>query len=182
VARTVPLLMLMFAIVSAAPVRGFAQGHTMSGPAPVGGNAENLNPGERRLFERMLCMCGTCARLPLATCTCDFAGATRASMRERLAQGTAADDIVNEYVARYGVAALSVPPDAGHNRAVWFLPVSAIALGALGAIALVRRWRAKSRASATVLSDAATADPSKTVKSKAEYDRRLDEELRGLDE
>ncbi len=154
-----------------------AQGHTMSQPPPVGGASEQMSPEEHRLFDRLLCMCGDCQRLPLATCTCDFAAATRANMRAQLARGVSADDIVSRYASRWGAAALSVPPDAGHNRMVYLAPIAAALGGAAVAWRIVRSWRGRAVASAKK-----TTNVRETATQKAEYDKRLDEELRGLDD
>lgn len=186
VARNTAVLLALLALGGALALRpalAFAQEHDSSGPPPVGGSSETLSPEERRLFDRMLCMCGTCARLPLATCTCGWAAAMRASMRRRLAAGMSADQIVNEYVARFGAAALAVPPDAGHNRAVYALPLAALLASGGLAFYLVRRWqrsgaRAVEPGTGESLRPAAGAAPL----TRDDYDRRLDEELRGLDD
>lgn len=163
-----------------------AQGHNTSSPPPVAGNTEQLTPTERKLFDRLLCMCGDCARLPLATCTCDTAAHTRSSMREQLANGESSDDIVLAYVRRFGAAALSVPPDSGQNRLVYMGPIVAFGITAGMGVVLVRRWRARG---AMTLKPAqavpgATGNTAATAKEQADtaaLDRRLDEELRDLD-
>jgi cytochrome c-type biogenesis protein CcmH/NrfF len=94
----------------------------------------------------------------------------------------AADAIVSAYVARYGAAALAVPPDQGHNRGVYALPIAAIAAGAVAGVMIVRRWRARGAAVAAGRAGAAQEAPREDDATRAEYDRRLDEELRGLDE
>ena len=158
-----------------------AQGHTTSQPLPVGGDSEPMTVDERRLFDQMLCMCGDCQRLPLTTCTCDFAANTRATMRDRLRQGVSPDQIVQRYLARYGSSALAVPPDAGHNRAVYALPVLLAVAGGVLAQRMVTRWAARGRANAEVSRKERTASGT-TESARAEYDRRIDQELRGLDE
>jgi cytochrome c-type biogenesis protein CcmF len=168
-----------------------AQGHTTSSPPPVAGATEQMSPRERRLFDRLLCMCGDCARLPLATCTCDFAARTRQQMREDLDRGQSADEIVAGYVRRFGAAALSVPPDEGKNRLVYGAPIAAIVAGAGVGVALVRKWKARGEAEAVGKPDARIEDRSlapvdakmgSTTDRRAEYDRRVDEELRDLDD
>ncbi len=126
------------AVLFARPAR--AQGHTSGAPPPVAGDAEQMGPDERRLFSRMLCMCGDCQRLPLETCTCDFAATRRAQMRAQMREGMSADEIVRRYVARFGAAALAVPPDVGHNRLVYALPIAVVLAGGALAVRLVRRW------------------------------------------
>lgn len=187
-ARQGPRRMVLVALTASMLFRigpAHAQGHTTSAPPPVGGTIERMSPVEKRLFDRLLCMCGDCQRLPLATCTCDFAATTRARMRERLRAGVPEETIVQDYVNRYGPAALAVPPDAGHNRGVYILPIAAMLAGAVVGAKLIQRWRA--RAVETPSAYAAMNNGTHTARVdddtwKTEYDRRIDEELRGLDD
>jgi cytochrome c-type biogenesis protein CcmF len=172
--------------------KGWAQGHSSSSPPPVAGNTEQLTPTERKLFDRLLCMCGDCARLPLATCTCDTAAHTRSSMREQLANGESSEQIVASYVRRFGAAALSVPPDEGGNRLVYVGPIAAFAVTAGVGVVMVRKWRTRGAAdSKLVLAGGSAKGADTTAQSAstkaaqlaqtAELDRRLEEELRDLE-
>jgi hypothetical protein len=126
---------------------------------------------------------------------------TRASLRARLRAGVSADAIVQAYLAEYGAAALAVPPDAGHNKAVYALPIGVALAGGAAAVALVRRWRARALAPSTATGgggregaarraavtsrDRGAKDAAQVVETpeqKTAYDKRLDEELRDLDD
>jgi cytochrome c-type biogenesis protein CcmF len=189
VARSSSAAAIVFALGAASavlwPSSAHAQGHTTSSPPPVAGATEQMNPRERKLFDRLLCMCGDCARLPLATCTCDFAARTRQDMRTKLASGDNAEDIVAGYVRRYGAAALSVPPDEGRNRLLYAGPFAAIMAGAGVGVHLVRKWRARGASAAAETDRIAVAQTpvqkESNIARTAEYDRRVDEELRDLD-
>lgn len=154
------------------------QRHSGSAPPPVG-VSESYTPRERHLYDQLLCMCGDCQRLPLATCSCDFAATQRQRMRERLARGETEASIVQGYVARFGEASLAVPPDAGHNKALYIVPVAALAAGGWLVVHLARKWarRTAEAKPETVKND----EPAKT-QGKDAYDAQIDEELRGLDE
>ncbi len=164
-----------------APTSAHAQNrHTMSsssgGGMPVG-VAETFTPREKHLFDQLLCMCGDCQRLPLATCACDFAEHQRQVMRGRLARGDAEASIVNDYVGRFGAEALSVPPDQGHNKALYIVPVAALAAGAGLVVHLARKW---ARRAATPEAKAGEG-PAAAKGADNAYDARIDEELRGDD-
>jgi cytochrome c-type biogenesis protein CcmH len=122
-------------------------------------------------------MCGGCARLPLATCACDFAANQRNTMKARLASGDSEATIVGDYVTRYGREALTVPPDQGHNKALYIVPVAALAAGAGIVFHLARKW-ARKPAPPTLTPASAEAKP----ETPGAYDARIDEELRCLDE
>ncbi|MDP3277158.1 MAG: cytochrome c-type biogenesis CcmF C-terminal domain-containing protein [Deltaproteobacteria bacterium] len=177
-------LLALGALTLLYPARANAQGHTTSSPPPVGGNNEQMTPRERRVFDQLLCMCGDCARLPLATCTCDFAARTRSDMREKLEQNEPTDQIIAAYVRRYGAAALSVPPDEGRNRLVYAGPIAVLTITAGFGVRMVRRWRVRGAAVpvANAGQGAEISETSADAATRADYDRRLDEELRDLDQ
>jgi cytochrome c-type biogenesis protein CcmF len=151
------------------PARVMTQG-------PNTGTVHIANDTERAVFGQLRCMCGTCAREPLSTCTCETAEEARENIREKLLAGEAQDKILAEYVAQYGTEALTVPPNTGFSRAIWAVPVAAIGLGAFGVGAMVRRWRSSGTASEP---KAGAARPA-TVRDA--YDAQLDDELKDLDD
>ncbi|MBL8680823.1 MAG: cytochrome c biogenesis protein CcsA [Myxococcales bacterium] len=191
-ARSSSAAAIVFALGAASallwPSSANAQGHTHSSPPPVAGASEQMSPRERKVFDRLLCMCGGCARLPLATCTCDEAAHTRQDMREKLERGESADEIVAAYVRRYGAASLSVPPDEGRNQWIYRGPIAAIVVGAGAGVYLVRKWRARGSRGADgsdhpgSVANQSPATQESNIARTAEYDRRVDEELRDLDD
>ncbi len=138
------------------------------------------NDRERSLFSSLRCMCGTCARDLLSTCTCDAPGGAnemREMLRKKIAAGETNDQIILEYAQQYGSEALSIPPNRGAMRAIYAVPLVAIAAGGAGVIVLIRRWQSTSR------SPRGSSKPktSKGASKRDDYDDRLDEELRDLD-
>lgn len=103
-------------------------------------------------------------------------------MHEKLDQGESPDSIVAAYVRRYGAAALSVPPDEGRNRWIYGGPIVAVLVGAGFGVRLVRRWRDRGALPVETASIDAKAHKSADANRNAEYDRRVDEELRDLDD
>jgi cytochrome c-type biogenesis protein CcmF len=134
---------------------------------------------ERSVFESLRCMCGTCARDLLSTCSCETAADAREKLREKLRAGETRDQVIAEYAAEYGAEALAVPPNRGAFRVIWMLPVLGIGLGTFGLLRFMRRWRGKGAGNGA-------AGPKGTAPGAAPgrdgYDSRLDDELKDLDE
>jgi cytochrome c-type biogenesis protein CcmH len=130
---------------------------------------------ERQVFAKLECTCG-CPRESIATCTCVFAAGFRSEVRAMLAQGLTVEDIKAEWARRHGPQALMVPPNTGFNQLVYLVPLAAIAGMAAFAVLLLRRFRRRNVAIA-----GATAPPVAGAK-RDDYDDKLDEELRQLDD
>jgi cytochrome c-type biogenesis protein CcmH len=140
----------------------------MEGSHPIGIENET----QRKLFFSLICMCG-CPRETLGTCACNFAHARREEVRGALAEGKSVEDIQAAYAKRYGPQALAVPPNVGVNWLLWAFPLTAIALGAVGVIFMLRKWRGQGSAQ--------SAAASSTPPIVDEYDAKLDHELKELD-
>jgi cytochrome c-type biogenesis protein CcmF len=154
-----------------------ARAQTMPGMNETNtGTVRILSETERSVFGSLRCMCGTCARDLLSTCTCETAEEARQSIRAKLAQGETQDQILAEYSATYGTESLAVPPNTGAFRAIWAVPVAAIGLGAIGVGLLIGRWRATHRDG-----DAHDGPGPGAPTVRDAYDARLDDELKDLD-
>jgi cytochrome c-type biogenesis protein CcmF len=152
-----------------------ARAQTMPGMVDTNtGTVRIMSDTERSVFASLRCMCGTCARDLLSTCTCETAEQARQNIRAKLARGETQDKILAEYSALYGAESLAVPPNTGAFRAIWVVPVAAIGLGAIGVGLLIRRWRARDGG------ENATDVPGVPTVRDA-YDARLDDELKDLD-
>jgi cytochrome c-type biogenesis protein CcmF len=166
---------IMLAILLAlTPTRAFGQASSSS--SLHAGSVEIHDPVEQSLFNQLRCMCGGCARLPLSGCVCGTAEGTRAEIRAKLRQGISPDEIISEYVHDYGAAALSVPPNRGALKSIYLVPVAA-AVGGLGVLfTVVRRWKRQG--------DLAAPPPPTPGGSTEvdEYDAKLDDELKKLDD
>ena len=65
------------------------------------------NPVEKQLFQRLLCMCGGCARLPLSNCICHWAEDMRAKIREELSAGVSVAKIQDDYRNEHGARSIA---------------------------------------------------------------------------
>jgi cytochrome c-type biogenesis protein CcmF len=169
--------LLFFGTLAAWQLTGSAaHGQSNSTSSLHAGSVTMNNATEKQLFDRLLCMCGGCQRLPLSGCICDIAEKMRAKIRDQLADGKSVANIQDEYRQEFGVQAIAIPSDHGLDRALWAVPVTAIALAA-GLLV----WRGKTWMRRGVA--ASLAGASGLAPGGAEgYDAALDAELRKLDD
>jgi len=112
---------------------------------PKPGASPSMSAGERDALEhRIRCQCG--CTLDVFTCrTTDFSCQVSPAMhRDVLALvqgGYSAQEILDAFVHSYGDRALMAPPKVGFNIVGYVLPGVSIALGAVGLLLLMRRWR-----------------------------------------
>jgi cytochrome c-type biogenesis protein CcmH/NrfF len=142
----------------------------------MAGNVTMKTPEEKQLFERVLCQCGGCARLPLSSCICEWAEKKRSELLLDIAAGKSVSEIQAAYAEQYGVKAIAIPRDQGLDRALWAVPVAAFVVAAGGLTMLGRRWVKKNQAS-VVTSPALAGDA-----QEAALDQELDDELRRLND
>ena len=140
-----------------------------------GGVLDIHNEEERRSFGDLQCTCG-CPRESIATCTCGQAGGFRNEVRAMMARGLNQEEIKAEWVRRYGPQALTVPPNSGANRLLYVAPLVMVAGMGGFAVMLLRRFRQREDQKAL-----AAAPPVAGAK-RDEYDDKLDEELKQLDD
>ncbi|MFN8221832.1 MAG: cytochrome c-type biogenesis protein [Gaiellales bacterium] len=95
----------------------------------------------------------------------------KAIIRQRLAEGASAAQIKAELADQFGDGVLAAPPKRGFDLLAWALPLGGVALGALALSYLAVVW---SRRSPGPAPPGVAIDP--------ELERRLDAELRRLDE
>ena len=168
-------LTLIALTLGATPVRATAQAGGSS--SLHAGSVVMQNAEERQLFERLLCECGECQRLPLSSCACAWAERARSEAREELAAGRSPISIQAEYRQRFGAQAIAIPSDEGLDRGLWAVPVSLVLLA--GAFLVFRGTRLRS--------GEASAEPSRVgsgaqnrVGDSDGYEARLDAELARL--
>jgi cytochrome c-type biogenesis protein CcmH/NrfF len=159
-------------ILALLPTPAFAQ--TSSSHAGV---VHIENSTERDIFSQLRCMCGSCARDLLSTCSCTEADEMREKIRSKIQAGQTRDQILTDYSAEFGSDALAIPPNTGAMRAIYMVPIAGITLGTVGLAYLATRWKAKKSDSGV-----GKHDKKKSADEKDAYDARLDEELRDLDD
>jgi cytochrome c-type biogenesis protein CcmH/NrfF len=156
----VPALVALPAIAS-------AQGMDRSGVLDI------RNDEEKRVFGDLQCTCG-CPRESIATCTCGIAAGFREDVRAMMARGMTQEEIKAEWVRRYGPQALTVPENVGVNRLLYIAPLAAIVGMGAFAVSTLRRFRRKA--------EEKRAPAPLAGAKRDEYDDKLDEELRQLDD
>jgi cytochrome c-type biogenesis protein CcmF len=137
------------------------------------GSVTMRNTAERQLFERLLCECGDCQRLPLSTCACGWAERERAKLRDQMAAGVSPQQIQDAYREEHGAQAIAIPADEGLDRALWLVPIAAIGLAAFQLVRLGRRWVRRGRKDERAAETLTDAD--------RELDDEIDRELETLD-
>jgi len=153
-------------VLAMMPVPAFAQSQMATGTVHI------RSDRERDIFKSLRCMCGGCERLPLTDCACGDFESERAEIRRQIDEGLSKDVILASYVKKYGTDGLTVPPNTGALRAIYLFPLTAIVAGGVGLGFMLHRWR---RPTGGPTADAPQA-------KRDEYDTRLDEELKDLDE
>jgi cytochrome c-type biogenesis protein CcmH/NrfF len=83
--------------------------------------------------------CPTCQGLSVADSPSKVANGMRDIIAEQLAAGQSPEQIQAWFVERYGEWILLSPPPSGLGWAVWLLPVVALAVGVVAAVAVARR-------------------------------------------
>ena len=79
------------------------------------------------LGAQLLCQCGNCGYL-LGNCGmhgCSSRAEMTQSIDESLAEGKNENEIVQNFMIKYGVKVLATPPAEGFNLLVWILPILA---------------------------------------------------------
>ncbi len=129
------------------------------------------NDVERRLGQRLVCLCGSCGKEPVGVCACDYAANIKRQIAALVDEGKTEDQILQHFIAQYGSQELlGAPLDQGFNRLAWLFPYLAGAGGvvAIGFAAVKWSRRKESEPEAPLPADSALAE-------------RLDDELRNLD-
>src|SRR5918993_896827 len=145
----------------------FAQ-HVETGQDP---RLQLTSPESREVAHKLACWCGGCSKLPVGQCACGHCSIERANIDQMLKQGMTPDQIVDDYVTKYGGAhILSEPPNNGSGRVAWAMPIIVGVGGFLTVAFFAFRW---SRRPQLAGMPAGIEDP--------EMAARLDDELRNLD-
>lgn len=140
------------------------------------------NDTERKLFWSLICTCG-CPRETLGTCTCGWAHDRREELRAMLKSGMTVEQAQAAYEKRFGSQALAVPPSTGGNRLIYIVPLLAIIAGVAGLITLLRKWSRRGAAASFAAEGAASSSATPATKpSRDEYDEKLDDELKRMDD
>jgi cytochrome c-type biogenesis protein CcmH len=135
--------------------------------------ADNKQAAEkaREIEDNLIAPC--CWSQPVSQHYSEVSEQIRQEVRAMVDAGKSRDEILDYYVAKYGERILATPRAKGFNALAYILPWTALALGAVLLIALLRKRR--SLAPAHVPDGLLPASDSR-------YDAIIEKELRDLDE
>jgi cytochrome c-type biogenesis protein CcmH len=118
------------------------------------------------LEDEVMCVeCGT----PLVVSQSPVANQERAFIEQQIAAGKSKAQIKAALVEEYGDQVLAEPGGKGFDATLWIVPVILVALGVVGIVFAVRRWRRNGPEPDAPLAPALSAEDA----------RRLDAELSG---
>ena len=167
VTTTAAILLALF--IGSSTLR--AQQHDPNSVASQMAPANPRNETEANLYKRFVCLCGSCGKEPIGTCTCSYAAGVRRDVAVLVDQGKSEDEIVQHFIAKFGgQELLGAPLDQGIGRFAWLFPYLVGVSGAVVIGFVAARWSRKQ--------DEAPAD---IGPPDAALDERLDDELRNLD-
>jgi len=96
---------------------------------------------QNTLSHQLMCECG-CAQL-LGECDhvgCPDRGKELSELTTDIAAGMTDEQVMDEFVAKYGATVLAAPTTRGFDLVAWVAPFAVFAAALLGTILLIRRW------------------------------------------
>ncbi|HEX5505138.1 MAG TPA: cytochrome c-type biogenesis protein CcmH [Thermomicrobiales bacterium] len=144
----------------------------LGGALAGGARADALDDEVRQIAEQL--RCPVCQGETVADSQAPISVQMRGIIREKLQAGETRDQILQYFVARYGVGILADPPARGFTLGVWVVPIVVLVVGLGLVFAVLRGWlRGPARAAAP-----ATPDGGATPAAlPATDDERLEREL-----
>lgn len=123
--------------------------------------------------KKLRCSCG--CGLDIYTCrttdfSCTYSPALHKEVLRMAGRGKTAQQIMDEFVAQYGEAALMAPPRRGFNLAGYFVPSLAIVVAAVLLVRTLRRWTREAPRPA-VAPPPPSASPTELEQLRRELDR-----------
>ncbi len=116
--------------------------------------------------------CPVCPNTPLDVCETKACEDWRAQIRDQLSEGWSEQQILDYFVAQYGERVLAEPQRKGFTSLVWFLPLTAVLIGAAVVYEILKNWRKQK----TV-----TVAASPTPEISREMLEKIEREIRELD-
>jgi cytochrome c-type biogenesis protein CcmH len=147
----------------------------LAGPATVWAASQLAD-----LENALMCKCDDKCGKVLINCTCDTSKETRKTLTSKLESGLTVDQIVQQYVDKYGETVLSAPTKSGFNLSAWIMPFAALAIGGFGVRKVIKSWvrpvQADKDADASGEESASEVEP-----PSGKYSKKLQDELDRLD-
>jgi cytochrome c-type biogenesis protein CcmH len=134
---------------------------------------------EREVAKEIMCPCPNCSSKLLSATFCGNAEKAKSEIRAMAAGGMTKEQIIADFVNRYGEEILAKPKERGFNLVGYWLPMATLVLG-LVAVGLFLR-RAVRRGREPEPAPARPVDPEEKPREPLdEYEERLRRELRSL--
>ena len=130
------------------------------------------------LENALMCKCDDKCGKVLINCTCDTSKETRKTLMSKLESGLTVEQIVKQYVDKYGETILSAPTKSGFNLSAWIMPFAALVIGGFGVRKVIQSWV---RSSQKTKDENGEAPVSETEPSSGKYSNKLRDELDRLD-
>ena len=114
----------------------------LAGSPALPAAAPDITPEQIKVVAAdLVCLCGTCNRESLATCVCTaFAIPEREAIGRSLIEGQSREQIIAQYVDRFGTMVLASPP-GGYSVVGFLTPVAILLVGVLVVGTVLVSWR-----------------------------------------
>jgi cytochrome c-type biogenesis protein CcmH/NrfF len=123
------------------------------------------------LEQQLMNPCPNCGGKPLAGSYCGEALTAKQELRDLAAQGRTDQEILDEFVAKYGTWILTTPPRRGFTLLAWILPMLGIVLGGGGLALFLKRARASGLQRSRISSD--DLEPDSSLSDRTVGDRSV---------
>ncbi len=117
--------------------------------------------------------CPTCQSLNLEDCRTQTCDQWRDQIKDLLAEGYTEQEVLDWFIARFGVEVLQEPPRQGSGLFAWLLPALGMLIGIGWLAFILRRWSAAKPDTVPV-----AADTSVDIGVDEEYLRKIEEDLK----
>lgn len=125
--------------------------------------------------QKLICQCGCTAVLNNCThAECTSRETMLGIVKQKIAQGQSADQIVQSFVSQYGEKVLSEPPKSGFNLTAWLTPFISLAAGGVIIYLALKRWLRRRKFTSGVMPEIAERNEV--------YRQRLEQELKEFPE
>jgi cytochrome c-type biogenesis protein CcmH len=92
------------------------------------------------------------------------------------------DQIIKQYVDKYGETILSAPTKSGFNLSAWIMPFAALAIGGFGVRKVIQSWvRPAKETQKDADASGEESAPEENTTPSGKYSKRLTDELDRLD-
>ena len=147
----------------------------LAGPATVWAASQLGN-----LENALMCKCDDKCGKVLINCTCDTSKETRKILTGKLESGLTVDQIIKQYVDKYGETILSAPSKSGFNLSAWIMPFAALAIGGFGVRKVIQSWVRPTQTEKDADANGKESAP-ETDAPSGKYSKKLADELDRLD-